>query len=198
MQHSSATGSGRLVMLPLENFETLQRRYQSMRLGNRAIAVLEDAKPALQMADALLASLSKNPKIWVALDAVRKNTPLIEKMRNSEAKQSLQDRNIDFIITAQHKLASWRKTIERIAAGEGIVALPSEDYIPAHVPLALAISNLNVIGGYLSIIQLVLAELMRIDEKNAETYNVNIAKIRRCATYLSDCELASSIATLVH
>ncbi|MDX1974066.1 MAG: hypothetical protein SFT92_00135 [Rickettsiales bacterium] len=187
-----------MTMLPLEDFGVLQQRYQSMKISRRAITVLEDAKPALQMVDALLASLSKNPKIFMAIDHIRKDVLLTAKMRASEAKDVLLDDHQDFIETTQHKLGAWRKTMERLASGEGVIHNEREEYIPAHVPLAAAIVKLNTIGSYLSIIQLTLGELTKLDGAHAEIHQANIIKMRRCATFLSDCELASSISLLVH
>jgi len=187
-----------LLAAPLEDFGHLQERYQSLGLARRAATVLLDAEPALQTADRLLTSLAAHSKITPAFDRVRKNHVLTGKMRASEAKNLLVDDNDDFIEATRRKLAAWRKTMERLAQGEDIVSGQDKEYIPSTAPLALAIAGIASISSYLSIVQLALAELVKIDARNAKRYTSSMAEIRRCATLLSDCEHASGIHTLVH
>lgn len=184
--------------MKLEDFGKLQERYQRLGLADRAQAVLIDAEPALQAADRILASLAATPKVRPVFDGIRKNHALTGKMRPSEAKNMLMDANSDFIETARHKLAAWRKTMERVSKGEGIVQENSREYIPNHMPVAVALASVCSASGYLAIIQLALGELGKADNRHATQYASDLARIRRCATLLSDCENASAISALVN
>lgn len=185
--------------MQLADFGELQSRYQAMRLTDRAGAVLEDAAPALKAAEQLLSALAVHPKMRHIFETLRHDQALIGKMRPSEARNMLLDSSCDFIGTTRKKLAAWRKTMERIGAGEGVLSDGgSQEYISSHVPLALAISSISTAGGYLAIVQIALAELSRIDSKNALQHNSTLARIRRCATLLSDCENAAGFTAVVH
>jgi len=186
-----------LLALPLEDLDRREARYQPLSLSGRAKAALADAEPALQAAERLLQTLTEQDSIGQAFDRVRKNPVFTGKMRPSEAKNLLLDGD-DFIEGACRKLATWRKTMQRLADGEGIVTVQNKEHIASDAPLALAIAgNVNV-GGHLSIVQLALAELIKINASNAAGYRLMVAEIRRCATVLGDCEYAASIHTLVH
>ena len=182
----------------LEDFGKLQERYQSLSLAERAQAALNDAEPALQAADKILAGLAAQPKIKPVFDKIRKNHALVGKMRPSEAKNILMDSSNDFIAVTRHKLAAWRKTMQRISQGEGIVREKNREYIPAHLPVAMAVAGIVTASNYLSMAQIALSELSQADDKSIGQHTLNMAKIRRCATVLSDCELASSIGSLVN
>lgn len=184
--------------LPLVDFGQLQQRYNSMKLAKRAETVLADAEPALKMATDILTKLQANAKTANVLETIQKNPAIVGKMRPSEAKNMLLDEHKNFIETTCHKLAVWRKTMERVAAGEGVVADKEREYISSHLPVAVAVSSIGAISAYLAIVQLTLAELAKTDGKNAAKYQSDLAKIRRCATFLSDCDLASSISVMVN
>jgi hypothetical protein len=62
----------------------------------------------------------------------------------------------------------------------------------------LALFSVNALESYLAVIQLALMELAKIDEKGASHHQSNIAKIRRCATLISDYDHASSLRTVIH
>lgn len=191
--------SPQTVPMPaLEDFGKLQQRYHAMGLAARAKTVLVDAEPALTMADNILVALAAHAQTAQILENIKQNLVLTGKMRPSEAKVSLLDDTTLFIDTTRRKLAAWRKTIERVADGEGISTGPKGEFIAGTQPVAIALCNISAAGSYLSIIQLALAELVKLDAPNAARYQCELAKIRRCSTYLSDCELASSISTLVH
>jgi hypothetical protein len=187
-----------IAMLPLADFGELQQRYQSMALPRRARAVLADAEPALRIADQVLAGLHSTPKIHGTLETIRKNTVLTSKMRPSEARNMLMDGNADFIDTARRKLQAWRKTMERLAGGEGVINEAGLEYVPGHAPVALALACISTTVQYLSIIQLALDNLAKSDARNAAKHLSNLAKIRRSATLISDCENASGISAQVH
>jgi len=181
-------------MRPLEGFDVLQSRYQALGLAGRAQEVLKDAEPALQAAEHVLNLLSEHPSSKKLFTGLRGNSLLIGKMRASEAKNMLMDASCDFIEGTRHKLAAWRKTIERLGSGEAIMSEGGKEFIPGHAPLALALIGNACVSNYLSIIQLAFAELAKTDS----TYSATISEIRRCATVLSDCEVASGIDKLVH
>jgi len=191
---SSVLPSPKSPMLPLADFGALQTRYQALRLASRAEAMLKDADPALQAAEQLLDVLSAHPECKKLFVSLRANSLLIGKMRPSEAKNMLTDTSCDFIEGTRHKLAAWRKTMERLGQGEAIMSEGGKEFIPGHAPLALAILGNACVSNYLSIIQLVLAELAKIDEE----YKSTVAEIRRCATVISDCEVASGLDRMVH
>lgn len=188
-----------LNAMKLEDFGQLQSRYQSLPLTHRAQAVLADADTALRTADRILGNLAANKKIGEVFERIRNNSVTTSKMRPSEAKNMLLDSNNDFLDIARHKLAVWRKTMERIAQGEGILFDPkNKEYISSHVPLAMAISSASTVCMYLSTIQLVYTELAKIDPSQAHKYSLDAAKVRRCSTFLSDCEIAASFKEVVH
>lgn len=186
-----------LEAMKLEDFGALQARYQALKLARRADAVLHDADVALRTADKLIAMVSSNKKIEEVFERIRKNSVTTGKMRPSEAKNILMDSANDFLDVTRHKLAVWRKTMERISQGEGIVSERSGEYISGNVPLAMAISSASTVTSYLSIVQLAYFELSRLDIENAHKYSMDSAKVRRCSTLLSDCENAASFTTTV-
>ncbi len=198
MQTAGNTNSNDILALPLEDFGTLQKRYQSMTIPKRAKAMLQDAAPALNMADNVINALQTNPKIRTTIEKIRKNTVLTSKMRPSEARNMLLDGNTDFIDTSRKKLLAWRKTMERLADGEGVINEAGMEYVPGHAPVALAFACISTTVQYLSILQLALMDLAKTDSKNADKHRANLAKIRRCATLISDCENASGISAQVH
>lgn len=198
MRQSHVSRSSNSAMLPLQPFDVLQGRYQPLALQERAEAMLSDATPALMAAAEVLRSLSQSPKIRTIITKFRKNSPLIEKMRPSEARNMLMDPHMDFLDVAQRKLEAWRKTMMRLANGEGIIKANQMEYIPQQLPIALAYGCICNTTHYLSIIQLLLQELEKRDPKHAESYQFSIARIRRCSTVLSDCHSASEITKHIH
>lgn len=188
-----------LDAMRLEDFGKLTDRYQAMSLSPRAQAVLADAETALKTADRILANLANNSKITEVFERIRKNSVITGKMRPSEAKNMLMDSSNDFIDVARHKLAVWKKTMERISQGEGILYdHKKKEYISSHVPLAMAIHSASTVCVYLSTIQLAFSELMKLDSENAHKYVMDSAKVRRCSTFLSDCENAARFTEVVH
>ncbi|MGE0754712.1 MAG: hypothetical protein AB7L92_06085 [Alphaproteobacteria bacterium] len=198
MHHSHRSPSIHHAVLPLERFETLQERYQSLKLRERACRMLADAKPALDAAEEVLRALAQRPKIRSLISDLRKNTRVIQKMRPSEARNMLMDPHMDFIDVTRRKLQAWRKTMQRLADGEGIISAKDMEYIPRHLPVAGAYACISEVSGYLSIVQLLLMELEMKDNKHSESYRFSIARIRRCSTVLSDCQNAADIATHIH
>ena len=198
MHNNTQSSSPRVLPMQLEDFGQLQNRYQSLCLAKRAEAVLGDAEPALRAAEDILKTLSTNQNTEQAFVNIRKNIILAGKMRPSEARNMLMDPTSDFIDSTRHKLAAWRKTMERLSHGEGIVMENGREHIPGNAPLALAIAGTACVSNFLSIIQLVLAELLKIDSKNASCYTPITTEIRRYATVLSDCEIASGITTVIN
>lgn len=184
--------------ITLEDYGKLQERYQALPLSERAGAVLSDAEPALAAATDILAMLASNPKIKHMIDVVRKNPALMGKIRPSDAKNTLLDASNDFIDVTRKKLAAWRKTMERLSRGEGIIVEQNHQYISSQMPLAVAITSIADVSSYLSMVQLVLSELAKTDEANASLYQSHLVKIRRCSTLLADCENASSFAKVIH
>jgi hypothetical protein len=187
-----------LEAMKLEDFGKLHERYQGMRLAKRAEAVLADADVALRTADRLIANLSAHKNIAGVFEHIRKNIVIIGKMRPSEAKNILLDDNNDFLDVTRHKLAVWRKTMERISQGEGIVSERTGEYISSNVPLAMAIASASTVTNYLSIVQLCYSELAKMEAENAQKFNMDSAKVRRCSTMLSDCENAACFSAMVH
>lgn len=182
---------------PLADFGQLQQRYQSVTLAQRAQMVLADAQPALQIAESILQKLAGSNPVKQVLAKMRGNALLAGKMRPSGARDLMIDGSADFIAGSLHKLAAWRKTMERLGSGEDIVSIGGRETVPAASPLALAIAGNACVSNYLSVVQLALSELIRNDRKNATSYRALLSDIRRCATVLSDCEYASGIASLV-
>lgn len=187
-----------LLSLPLENFEHLQARYHAMPLAERAARALADAGPALEAAEAILLQLAAGHKMKPLFESLRGNAALTGKMRGSEAKTALMDGNADFLDASRKKLSSWRKTMERLAAGEGIMGESGTQHIDAQAPVAAAILGGASVSGFLSIVQIALAEMGKADTEHAAVYSSNIAKIRRCATILSDCDNAASFIGCLH
>jgi len=198
MQSTPQSPSATTASAPLEDFGKMQARYQSLTLAGRASAVLKDAEPSLQTAETTLKTLSANQNIKQIFAKIRKNPSLTGKMRPSDARDLLMDASSDFIDATRHKLAAWRKTMERISNGEDIVIENNREYIPVDAPLALAIAGTSQVSNYLSIVQLSLMELCKSDPANAESYRSTMSAIRRCATVLSDCECASAMSSVVH
>jgi hypothetical protein len=184
--------------IPLMDYGQLQQRYQSLKLAQRAAAVLVDATPALSIAEDILHKLSASNAMKQMLLKIRKNSLIAGKMRPSDARDLMLDGSSDFVAGTLHKLAAWRKTMERLCLGEGIISMNGREVIAANCPIALAIGGTACVSNYLSIIQLALSEQMKTDKKNAVTLRTQISEIRRCATILSDCENASEITSLVH
>lgn len=188
-----------LAAMKLVDFGQLQARYQSMALALRAQSVLADAEPALDKAEQILQAISVHPHGKQAFTSIRKNVLQISRMRPSEARTLIMDSTTDFLDATRHKLAIWRKTMQRIADGEDIVKDGGgKEYIPANAPLALAIIGCSGISNFLSIIQLALAELATLDREQASAHASSVAQLRRCATLLADCEHASLIQAMVH
>jgi len=188
-----------LDAIQLEDFGKLQDRYQAMPLSQRAQCVLKDAETALKTADRILANLGHHVKINEVFETIRKNSVTTSRMRPSEAKNMLIESGNDFIDVARHKLAVWRKTMERISQGEGILFdHKKKEYISSHVPIAMAINSASTVSIYLSVIQLAYSELMILDADNVHKYGMDSAKVRRCATFLSDCENAARFSEVVH
>jgi len=186
------------LALPLEDFGQMQARYQSLGLAERAATVLKDAGPALAAAEEKLKALATNHALLQVFSKLRKNSVLADRMRPSDAKNLLMDASSDYIDGARHKLAAWRKTMERVSQGESIKKDKSGEFIPNDAPIALAIHGTRSIGNYLSITQLALMEMAKTDLPNANSLKSLAAEIRRFSTVISDCEVASGIATSVH
>jgi len=184
--------------LKIEGFDQLQARYQSLGLAARAELALHDAEPALQAADAILQKLAKNKNLDAALADIRKNFILAGKMRPSEARNLLLDASADFIEATRHKLAAWSKTMQRLSQNEGVVLENGRECISRNEPIALAIAGNACVSTYLSMLQMIVAALTKIDNKHAKSYGQMTAEIRRCSTVLGDCESASGIAASVN
>jgi hypothetical protein len=184
--------------LQIECFDRLQERYQSLGLAARAELALRDAEPALQAADAILQKLAKNKNLDAALADIRKNFILAGKMRPSEARNLLLDASADFIEATRHKLAAWSKTMLRLSQSEGIAIENGRECISRNAPIALAIAGNACVSSYLSMLQMVIAALTKVDSKHAKSYGQMTVEIRRCSTVLGDCESASGIAASVN
>jgi hypothetical protein len=198
MQNSAAIQSSGLSSMKLEDFGQLQVRYQALPIAARAKAILEDAAPALQTAQRIIAGLNDQPDMKKIFDKIRKNSMLIGKMRPSDARVALMDKSCDFLKDASHKLSAWQKTMERLSQGEAIASEGGKEYIKSDEPLALLVASTGSISSYMSIIQLALMEISRADKANAGAYVSMTAEMRRCSTVLSDYENASLFHTLVH
>lgn len=197
MPENLAAMQPRQMPVKLEDFGDLQARYQGLCLSKRAASVLYDAEPALATAEDILESLSANSYMNEALGTIRKSLPLIAKLRSSEAKNILIDSSNDFVESTRRKLAAWRKTMERLSSGESIVMDGEQERLPRDSALAVAIMGNSSVGSYLSIVQVVLGEMVRLDGTNASQYAKTTTQVRRCATILSDCEIASDIARCI-
>lgn len=198
LQNNPMKQTSNISNMKIEDFGLLQSRYQSLTLANRAKAVLADAEPALQAADRILTQLAEQKESKQAFEKLRRNSLLVGKMRPSDAKVALMDHTCDFLKETARKLATWRKTMERLSAGEAIATENNKEFIQGDQPLALAVSGCMGISNYISIIQLALMDISKGDSKNAGKYASMMAEIRRCATVLSDYENASSFQALVH
>lgn len=185
------------MAMPLPDFGQLQERYQALKLARRASAVLADAQPALEAAEECLATLSGHKEIKRAFDSLRKNSLLTGKMRASDAKTTLAE-GVDFLEATRHRLSAWSKTMERLSRGEGIANENNKEYIPQSEPLAMAITGNGALCSYLSILQVIIGELAKLDKERGPAFASMGAQMRRCATVLSDCEHASGISTMVH
>lgn len=185
-------------VLPLPRFEELEKRYQGLGIRARAQLMLDDAKPALKAAEEVLHHMAENPKTRAIISKLRKDTAVIHKMRPSEARNMLLDTHTDFIDVSRRKLQAWRKTMKRLARGEGIIQESGMEYIPRHLPVASAYSCITTTPHYLHIIQVILTELEKKDRKHAEKYHFSHVRVRRCSTVLSDCETAAAISAQMH
>lgn len=184
--------------MKLEDYGLLQERYRALGIAHRAGAMLADAKPALTLAENIIAAMGSPSSTRPLFEKLRKNTVLTGKMRSSDAKTSLLDGSVDFLDLTRKKLASWRKTIERLSMGEAIVMEGGREYISSRDPLCAALMGASSLSGYLSVIQLAIAEQGKADPENASYYNSLVTKMRRCATLISDCENAAGITGMVH
>jgi hypothetical protein len=193
MEKTAKLSTGPLA-LKLEDFGSMQARYSALSLPKRASAVLEDAQPALAVAQHILVTLRTNPKLPAAVKALRNNQLLTSRMRASEAKTALLDSSVDFIQVTVNKLSGWHKTMQRIANGEDKVSL-IQDNIPEH--LAMAMAGIASASAYLSILKLIVPELSKLDATRAPEYDSMLVEIRRCATVLSDCECASGLNSVI-
>lgn len=190
--------SASLASLKLEDFGQLQARYQALSIAERAKAILVDAKPALEVAQRIVATLAAQDDSKKIFDAIRNNSMLIGKMRPSDARIALSDKSCNFLDETARKLAAWQKTMERLSQGEAIGTQGGKEYIKSDEPLALSVSSAGSISSYISVVQLALMEISRKDKSNASKYASMIAEIRRCSTVLSDYENASLFHALVH
>lgn len=198
MQPSSQPGGSRLSALPLQDFGSLQARYQPLKLRGRAEAILADADPALSIAEDILNQLAAAKALAEAFGHLRANVHLVGRIRACEAKTMLLDESMDFLAGTRRKLAAWKRTMERVREGEDVVCRQADEYIPSAAPLAIALMGISSIGNYLSIVQLSVAEMARLDAAQSSAYPGMIAEIRRCATVLGDCENAAGICGFIH
>lgn len=184
--------------LAIEDYSSLLSRYQNLGLAQRAKTVLEDTSPAIETAEAVLKQIADNSMLPQALTSIRKNNALVSKLRPSDARNTLLDGSRDFIESTSQKLAAWRKTMQRLSQGEGIVVENNHEFIPQSTPLASAITGTACVSNYLAMIQLILGELTKMDTESTLHYTKLTAGIRRCATVLSDYENVSDIITRIH
>jgi hypothetical protein len=185
-------------MFKIQDFGSILDRYQALPLAGRARVMLDDGRYALDVAEKIVKEVAEHDAVKTLFDRLRKNAMLLGRMRPSEAKNALQDHGSDFPAVTIQKLAAWAKTAERLSEGEGIVTGKGGEYIPGNQPVAAAIMSMCSLGGYLSVIQLALDELCRMEPEKKMHYQSNIVKIRRCATMLADCEHASAVGLAVH
>lgn len=184
--------------MKLEDYGALQARYSALGLAHRAGAMLADAKPALSVAEEILTSLGNTAKSRQLFEKIRKNAALTGKMRANEARTTLLDSSVDFLDVTRKKLSGWRKTIERLSMGEAIIVVGDREFISGSDPLFAALMGVSSVSSYLSVVQLAIAEQAKADPENASYYNSLVAKLRRAATLISDCENAACITTMVH
>jgi hypothetical protein len=185
-------------MIPLEDLGKLNARYQALDFVARARQVLHDAEPALRVAEHILDMLAAHEKTPSIIAHLRSDGSLIARMRSYEARGVLMDGNNNFIDAALHKIAAWRKTMQRIAAGEGVEKSASGiEYIASSNPVAMAVFSISHLSHYLSITQLIIAEVARA-EKGSLQWSHAIAEMRRCATVIADYEHASGFSIQVH
>lgn len=188
-----------LVSIPLEDLNLLQARYKPMGLAARAGAVLRDAAPALETAERILAKLEEHKQVGKAIEKLRADHSLIHRMRSCEARNVLLDDKSDFIQASRNKIASWRKTMQRVADGEGVLVNGGgKEYIPSSDPIAMAIFGISHLGHYLSIAQLIIADISKSDNSLADEWKAAVAEMRRCATVISDYEFAAALTGQVH
>lgn len=183
--------------LNLHDFGALQARYQAMSLKTLAASMLEDAAPALELAAEILEHMGTHPLSTKAIASLRGNAALMGRLRPSEAKNQLIDSSVDFVEAAQHKLAAWKKSLERVASGEGVTGADAKERLKSDSPLAVALMGPSGISHYLSVIQLALGEMVRLDDKHSSQYAKVTALLRRCSTVISDCESASELQRLI-
>lgn len=176
-------------IMKIENFGDMQARYLPLPLSSRASAVLCDVAPAFSALKNILESLQHNPQTTKAVASLRNNSLVISRIRNSEAKSSLMDETVDFIRSTSQKLEKWQNILQQIAQ-EKTKAYIAKDNIPEQF---IIVSGSN----YLSLLKLVIPELIKLDAKNREKYELMLAELRRCTTILSDCECASELNSVV-
>ncbi len=187
------------TMIPLEDLGKLQSRYQSMKLAERAKTVLQDAQPALVAAEKIIELLREHAHTPRIINRLRSDSPLISKMRSCEARNVLLDGKVDFLESAANKIASWRKTMQRVATGEGVREIAGKEAIPSNDPLAMAVFGISHLGHYLSIVQLIITDLAHAEKAKAPTgeWSLRVAEMRRCATVISDYEFAAGLTAAV-
>ncbi|MEQ1706597.1 MAG: hypothetical protein ABL867_11600 [Rickettsiales bacterium] len=187
--HKHTRANSYPAAMKIESFDDIQARYQMMPLANRAMAVISDAKPALNCALLILRELAKEGDTRQAITNLRHNAAIISRIRPSEAKTTLMDKSVDFIKTAENKLMQWHKTLDLIAHGNAKATLVTNRHSEQHCVVS--------VSSYLPLIKLVIIELSALNKNNIDTYNKMLAEIRRCTTILSDCECASELDSIV-
>ena len=198
MQTAASHFSNPAGMIPLEDLGLLQTRYQNLSISARAGAVLKDAEPALVAAERILHKLSEHKATSKAIGKLASDSPLIARMRSCEARGVLMDNKADFIHTTHNKIASWRKTMLRVSQGEGVaVSSSGKEYIPSSDPVALAVYGISHLGQYLSITQLIISEISKLEKEVLEWSSAG-AEMRRCATVITDYEFAAGLTSQVH
>lgn len=198
MTSTNTASEPRTMPSKLADYGELQNRYQNLPLAERAKTLLYDAEPAIQLANSILEQLAENNNTKQAINDIRLSLPLIAKLRSSEAKNILIDSSVDFIEATIKKVAAWRRNMQRLSQGEGIQNNGENEYIAGDTTIALALIGNGSVSSFLSIIQIILGEMVRIDGANASHYAKTTAQIRRCATILSDCDTASDITKNIH
>ncbi|NBX03531.1 MAG: hypothetical protein EBR02_05655 [Alphaproteobacteria bacterium] len=189
-------------MIPLEDLGALQTRYQPMKLAERAKTVLVDAQPALLAAERILTKLKDHSHTIRVISRLRADGSLINKMRACEARNVLLDSKVDFMDTTMNKIAAWRKTMQRVAKGEGIhTNANGKEYIPSSDPMAIAVFGISNLGHYLSIAQLIIADVAhadKVDKLPTSEWTACVAEMRRCATVIGDYEFATGFTAVVN